>query len=101
MEKLKCLRCGTEMRFLKQESIQLGQMGFLTGAWSNLLAGGVYTTIMVCSKCGKLEFFSAERPEEADEPGGSIAQAPCPRCGVAYEMDYPKCPFCGEPNPNW
>lgn len=100
--KLNCLRCGAEMELLRQESIQLGRYGVFTGHWSNLWAGGIYATIMVCPNCGKLEFFSGERPEEDDgEPEGAIAQAPCPRCGVAYEMDFPKCPFCGEKNPNW
>ena len=100
MEKLKCLRCGVELEFVTREKIQLGRTGWILGDLPNLVAGALEVTIMVCPQCGKLEFFSGERPVEVEEPQG-IAQRACPSCGMAYEMDYPRCPYCGEKNPNW
>ena len=103
MKKLNCLRCGTEMRFLMQEKLQLGQTGWILGDLGNLVAGALEVTIMVCPDCGKLEFFSPKRPAVYDEPepGTGIAEISCPFCGMAYEMDSPKCPYCGEKNSNW
>ena len=95
---MKCLRCGAEMRLLRREYLQLGKTGWLTGDWGNLLAGALDVTIMVCPGCGKLEFFAEGEPD-TEESG--IAQTTCPRCGRAHDLDDPRCPFCGEKNPNW
>ena len=101
MEQLKCLRCGVEMEFVAREKIQLGQTGWLLGDLGNLLAGALKTAIFTCPKCGKLEFFRGDFFDDAGEEAGRIAQTRCPSCGVSYDLDYPKCPRCGEANPNW
>lgn len=102
MERLKCLRCGGAMEAVKREYLQLGRTGWISGSLSNLLAGGLDVVIWACPGCGKLEFFSAEELEPAPElQEGGIAQVKCPRCGREHDLDDPKCPFCGERNPNW
>ncbi len=93
---LNCLRCGSTMRFLKQEHIQLGRSGWLLGNLDNLLAGGLDVDILLCPQCGKLEFFQGG--QSSLEDCGGIARIQCPVCGKKYEMDSPKCPFCGEKN---
>lgn len=101
MEKLKCLRCGVEMRFVMRERIQLGKTGWIIGDWGNLLAGALETAIFTCPQCGKLEFFRGDLYDDDGEGAGSIAQTRCPSCGTLYEMDYPKCPRCGAKNETW
>ena len=58
MAQFDCLRCGTAMRFVGQEKLQLGQASWLLGDWPNLVAGALEVSIMACPYCGKLEFFS-------------------------------------------
>ena len=99
-EKLNCLRCGSEMKHLKQEYIQLGKTGWIFGDWPNLIAGGLYVDILCCSGCGKLEFFTAPPDgDDEDYEEGQIAQTTCPACGREHDLDDPKCPFCGAKNP--
>ena len=62
-----CLRCGSPMRFLGSEKIQLGKTGVLTGVWSNIFSGALGVTIYQCSNCGKFEFFSADKPDLSDD----------------------------------
>lgn len=95
---LNCLRCGSAMRFLKQEHIQLGQYGYLLGNLDNLVAGGLDVDILICPECGKLEFFQGGQSGLEDPEGENIAHIRCSVCGKEYEMDSPKCPFCGEKN---
>ena len=54
--------------------------------------------ILCCSDCGKLEFFRGEWSELEDPEGSGIARMECPSCGRSYELDSPKCPFCGKKN---
>ncbi len=90
---LDCLRCGTQMRLLKTEKLQLGQTSWIWGDLPNLLAGAVEVEIYLCPQCGKLELYSME---ETEEPAGSgIAQRTCPKCGFLHDWDDPKCPRCG------
>ena len=58
MAQFDCLRCGTAMRFVGQEKLQLGQASWLLGDWPNLVAGALEVSIMACPYCGKLEVFS-------------------------------------------
>ena len=98
MEKtMKCLRCGQPMEFLQREHLQLGRTGWILGDLDNLLAGGLDVDILACPGCGKLEFFRGGF-SEAEAPEEKIARIRCPGCGRSYEMDSPKCPFCGEKN---
>ncbi len=90
MKKINCLRCDAPMHFLKTESIQLGQTGWILGDLPNLMAGSLEVDIYACPKCGKIEFFQSS--EASDEP--QIAQKRCPVCGKMHDIDYPKCPFC-------
>ena len=89
---MNCLRCGAKMQFLSTEKIQLGQTSLLLGMWSNLAAWSLKVGIYGCPDCGKLEFFSTEVGDGADEP---LPQRTCPKCGKSHDFDYPRCPFCG------
>ena len=84
-----------------EKAEELGQTGWLLGDLGNPIAGALETAIFTCPKCGKLEFFRGDFFDGEGEEAGSIAETRCPSCGVRYEMDYPKCPRCGEANPNW
>lgn len=95
--KLNCLRCGAQMYLIKQEHLQLGKTGYLLGNLDNLVAGALDVDILCCPSCGKLEFFRGGWSEQ-DEGENTIAKLTCPRCGRSYEMDDPKCPFCGQKN---
>ena len=101
MTKLNCLRCDTPMRFIKRENVQLGKTGWLMGDWGNLLAGALDVAIFTCPTCGKLEFFRGDLYDAQEPEEGTIAKITCPQCTVQYEMDYPKCPYCGAKNPRW
>lgn len=115
MRELKCLCCGQNMSFLKQEKLQLGQTGFFLGDWPNLLAGALEVEIYGCGRCGKLEFMMPGYSEpENDEPemdegdflppeegspivgvsANGVPQVKCPRCGRQHDFDYPKCIYC-------
>ena len=50
------------MEHLGQESLQLGQYGFLTGHLANLFSGALEVDIYACRHCGKLEFYRADVP---------------------------------------
>ncbi|GAA6385269.1 hypothetical protein [Clostridium phoceensis] len=39
-----------------------------------------------------------EWSELEDPEGSGIARMECPSCGRSYELDSPKCPFCGKKN---
>ena len=47
----------------------MGKTGWILGGLDNLLSGGLDVDILAC-----------------------------PGCGRSYEMDSPRCPFCGEKN---
>ena len=95
---LNCLRCGTPMVLLKREYLQLGKTGWILGDLDNLLSGGLDVDILTCPGCGKLEFFQGDWSELKEQEGSGIAMTACPACGKRYELDRPKCPFCGEKN---
>ena len=88
---MNCLRCGSPMRFLDSEQIQLGKAGLLTGVLSNIVSGSLKVTVYRCSNCGKLEFYNSEETDSSSE----TPQRTCPQCGFAHDFDYPKCPKCG------
>jgi len=88
---MECLRCGSPMRFLGSEQLQLGKTGFFTGVWSNIFSGALEVVIYQCPSCGKMEFFNSEKAElPAETP-----QRACPQCGFEHDFDCPKCPHCG------
>ncbi len=96
----RCGNCRTELKFLKQEKIQLGQTGFILGDWPNLIAGAQELEFWACPNCRKLELFIPEGTsvDESDFEEGGIAQIACPVCGLSHDMDDPKCPHCGAKN---
>jgi len=53
-----CLRCTGEMQRIGIREIQLGRVGFFLGTLPNLLSGSLEVEIHVCSKCGKIEFYT-------------------------------------------
>ena len=81
-----CLRCDGDMQLLGRHKIQLGQTGWLTGNWNNLLSGALEVNIFICSNCGKIEFYN--------ERSDNLPQVKCPTCGCSHDFDYPKCPNC-------
>lgn len=93
-----CLRCGTEMEYLKETKIQLGEQGFFGDNWSHIAAGALSVHIFRCPVCGKLEFFDPyifeNGPEEEAMEDEEIEQVQCPNCGTVHDMDYPRCPNC-------
>ena len=103
-EKLNCLRCGGEMKHLKQEYIQLGKTGWIFGDWPNLIAGALPVEIWCCPDCGKIDFYQGEAEAiitDTESEEGHIAQITCPACGVEHDLDDPKCPYCGAKNPHY
>ncbi|MCI2057086.1 MAG: hypothetical protein LKJ86_08075 [Oscillibacter sp.] len=108
---LSCLRCGAEMKFLKRESIQLGEQSFFGGDWGNLLAGSLTADFYVCPACRKLEFYyGGELPQPREEEPtpwgdqepqtgfytpGVMEDVKCPRCGKLHPADDDFCPLCG------
>lgn len=97
-ENLRCLRCGSEMRFVKRERLQLGKTGWLLGDLDNLLAGALDVDILCCDQCGKLEFFRGDWSQQMETEDSGIAKVTCPRCGHRHDMDNPRCPYCGAEN---
>ena len=91
---LLCLRCGTEMRFIMRERLQLGRTGWILGDLPNLLSGALDVDIYCCPGCGKMEFYKTEGTETENDTEDRIAQVKCPECGGIHDMDYPKCPYC-------
>lgn len=89
-QSLLCLRCNAFMQYVKTETLQLGQTGWLLGDLPNLLAGGLDVDIYICPQCHKIEFFQHQQTSTHSE----IAQKQCPRCGHMHDIDYPKCPYC-------
>ena len=86
--KEECLRCGGRMIAVGTEKIQLGQYGFFSGPWSNILSGGLEVSIFICSDCQKIEFYSVHESEE------NLPQKKCPKCGSIHDFDYGRCPNC-------
>ena len=100
-DRLKCLRCGTEMVLLKREQLQLGKTGWILGDLGNLMAGALDVDIVSCPGCGKLEFFRGSWSGLKEQEEDSIARIRCDQCGQLHDMDDPKCPFCGTQNKQW
>ena len=90
-QKLNCLRCGTPMRFVSTEKIQLGHTSLLLGTLPNLAAGSMKVTIYCCPECGRLEFYRGDLDEAAEE---KLPQRTCPNCGKPHDFDAPRCPYC-------
>ena len=87
MKKMDCLRCGTEMQYVKRVKMQLGEAGWILGDLPHLIHGALEADVYCCPDCGKLEFFHAEHEE-------GMPQKRCPSCGKMHDVDWPKCPFC-------
>lgn len=85
-----CLRCKIEMRSLGTQKFQLGQATVLSGVWSNIAAGALEAEILLCPRCGKMEFFAVRQNTQSD-----LVQVSCPKCGSLHDFDDAKCPVCG------
>lgn len=105
---LKCLRCGTDMRFREATHLELNDSGF----WN--FESHLKVEIYICPACGKLEFFrpvaglkkaqKAAEPHELADDGvdttvfyipGVGEDVKCPQCGKLHPSDDPFCPLCG------
>lgn len=111
MEKreLKCLRCGTEMKFRENTNLVLKDSDF----WN--IEDRLKVEIYACPGCGKLEFFRAnfKSPKETDSKEsasvldgvdttgfyipGVAEDIKCYHCGKMHPSDDPFCPLCGMP----
>lgn len=105
---LRCLRCGTEMKFREKTYLSLSDTGL--GNWGQ---GFLLVEIYVCPGCGKVEFFrpgvGAPKEESAAEPAyegpdpsgfytpGVAGNVKCYQCGKLHPGDDPFCPLCGMP----
>ena len=115
MRTVRCGNCGAQPKFLKREKLQLGQTGFFSGDWGNILAGALEVEIYCCPRCGKIEFYQpkeqlweAEDNQEQLPPEGDqhiigvsrdgVPQVRCRACGKTHDFDYPRCPYCENPN---
>ena len=115
MRATRCGNCGAQPKFLKREKLQLGQTGFFSGDWGNILAGALEVEIYCCPRCGKIEFYQpkeqlweAEDDQEPLPPEGAqhivgvsrdgVPQVHCRGCGKIHDFDYPRCPYCDNPN---
>ena len=97
---MKCPYCGSKMRYMKTDQIQLGKTGFVLGTLSNLLSGAIRVHIFLCPTCGKFEFFMPQKKL------GAIIQARdnmplkiCPECFFEHDSDDRDCPNCGHKYP--
>ncbi len=89
MEKLRCLRCGEQMKFIMTDSIP-SQTSMIAVGIPNIFAETIKVHIYSCPNCRKLEFFQEAVVDDNDK----IAQMNCPKCGALHDIDYPKCPLC-------
>ena len=94
-ETIKCLRCGTEMKYAGRHRIQLGQTGWILGDLPNLVAGAMELDILWCPDCRKVEFFAPDEDFGDGYYDDELPQKTCPKCGLKHDFDYPKCPKCG------
>ncbi len=54
----------------------------------------LYLVVKAAVKDAILETKGTKYDQDEQEQD-TIAKIKCPACGQNYEMDYPKCPFCG------
>lgn len=94
----KCTGCGGNLEFLGERQIQLGQVGFMLGHLSNLMAGALDVELWECPDCGKIEFYR-QGSSDVEEEEDHMALTICPNCGAEHELDDPTCPGCGAKNP--
>ncbi len=80
MKTIHCPRCSKQLNFV-------GEAGLKPGGQD--LKAEVYA----CPKCGKMEFFAPVEPEV------KIEKVTCAACQKSYDIDFPRCPGCGSPNP--
>ena len=105
---LKCLRCGTPMKFREQTHLELNDSGF----WD--IESHLKVEIYACPGCGKLEFFRSGIGVPKETAGGGAAESDshdpsgfytpgvaedikCYQCGKMHPADDPYCPLCGMP----
>ena len=88
-KELSCLRCGGEMRHIRDTEIQLGEYGRFTGHYANIKEGAIEVSLYACPECGKIEFYHAT-PKHRD----GTPQIRCSYCGKQHDFDDPRCPFC-------
>jgi len=89
MDKTLCLRCSGNVSSIADKKFQLGQTGFFSGSWSNLLHGSREMEVYVCSTCSKVEFYA-----NMSDVFDGVPKKTCPTCAKTHDFDYPKCPFC-------
>lgn len=98
---LRCLRCGGEMQLARREKLQLGQTGWITDDWGNLLAGAMEVDFWCCPDCGKIELFQPRYGEDSgDYAAAGVPHKTCACCGKEIDFDFPRCPYCKHPCEN-
>ncbi len=80
MRTIHCPRCSKQLVFAGETEFKFGD-------------GGLKVEVYTCQKCGKMEFFTPTEPE--------IEKVTCSGCQRTYDIDFPRCPGCGKPNPRF
>ena len=80
----------TMINFVNVEEIIALAFGAFSGVVSGLL---LYTVGDLLDRVNYLEDkLNMHLPVQSDE---KLPQIKCSKCGKEYDMDYPKCPYCG------
>ena len=91
MAELKCLRCGTDMKFSGREKIQLGEESYHSGLWAMMTAESMKVDIYKCPDCGKIELFEPQ-VKKSVEPQSNWT---CSECGFYNLSQVQTCQSCG------
>ena len=78
MRTIHCPRCSKQLNFVGEMELKPG-------------ADALNVEVYACPKCGKMEFFTQAEPE--------MEKIICAGCNRSYDIDFPRCPGCGKPNP--
>ncbi len=75
----------------------ISPLGLFT-ACSNILLGlALFVVGELMERVLILEEKTGIQKEDSDQ-AETIQQRTCPSCNRKYDMDYPKCPYCGQKN---
>ena len=92
--------CGGKMELMGEMNLQLGEYHWLLfGHWDNILQGSLEVETMVCTDCGRLDFFLMKDPGTKGNDFRKEAIS-CPGCSTQYSSKLKKCPRCGAKTPD-
>ncbi|MBR5309834.1 MAG: hypothetical protein IKU42_01760 [Oscillospiraceae bacterium] len=92
-KELKCARCGVNLEFIKQTSLDIHRGNTRIDALKELFYLPV--DIYLCPECGEYHFIKTQ-PCEKEK------LVKCKWCCKMVDPDYPCCPVCGhKPGDQW